>query len=44
MQIRAAEKRQKAGKYKRKVATKQKRKQHAQANPLPISEFADVFK
>ena len=44
LQVRAEAKRQMSGKYSAKLATTQKRKTHAEANPLPVSELADVFK
>ena len=43
VQTRAAARREKAGKYAAKLQKTQKRKKHAQANPLPISELSDVF-
>ena len=43
LQIRAETKRQQAGKYKKKVMSKEHRKAHALKNPLPVSELADVF-
>lgn len=33
----------KAGKYSAKLKNKERRKGHALANPLPVSELADVF-
>lgn len=44
MQLRKDLKKQKAGKYSSKLFSKQRRKAHAQANPLPVNELADVFK
>ncbi|KAE8699571.1 Outer membrane OMP85 family protein isoform 1 [Hibiscus syriacus] len=41
-QIRALEKRKKAGKYVKKVKAKTRRKMHEQSNPLEPDEFADV--
>ena len=42
-QVRAAAKRQSAGKYKGKVAARERRKGHVAANPAPRDEYADVF-
>lgn len=42
--IRSMIKRQQQGKYVSKVQSRQDRKQHIAANPLPKNEFADVFK
>ena len=36
-------KRAKSGKYSAKLKKKQRRKSHAEANPLPVSELHDVF-
>lgn len=41
--VRAEAKRMKAGKYSAKLKNKERRKGHALANPLPVSELADVF-
>ncbi|KAK2639118.1 hypothetical protein Ddye_026913 [Dipteronia dyeriana] len=43
-QIRALEKRQKAGKYAKKVKAKKRRKMHELSNPLEPNEFADMWK
>ncbi|KAI3466130.1 hypothetical protein Pfo_022793 [Paulownia fortunei] len=43
-QIRSLEKRQKAGKYAKKVKAKTRRKMHELENPLEIDEFADMWK
>ncbi|XP_031286714.1 ribosome biogenesis protein BRX1 homolog 2 [Pistacia vera] len=43
-QIRALEKRQKAGKYAKKVKAKTRRKMHQLANPLEPDEYADMWK
>ncbi|KAF5960193.1 hypothetical protein HYC85_001402 [Camellia sinensis] len=43
-QIRALEKRQKAGKYAKKVKAKTRRKMHELSNPLEPDEFADMWK
>lgn len=43
-QIRALEKRQKAGKYAKKVKAKKRRKMHELSNPLEPDEFADMWK
>ncbi|KAK3199038.1 hypothetical protein Dsin_022453 [Dipteronia sinensis] len=43
-QIRALEKRQKAGKYAKKVKAKKRRKMHELSNPLDPNEFADMWK
>lgn len=37
-------KRRQQGKYASKVASREGRKQHVAANPLPHDELADVFK
>lgn len=42
--LRAAIKRQKAGKYAGKVAGKQRQREHRADNPMPRSELADVFR
>lgn len=42
--LRAAIKRQKAGKYARKVAGRQDQREHRLENPMPRSELADVFR
>ncbi|KAE9458127.1 hypothetical protein C3L33_09965, partial [Rhododendron williamsianum] len=44
VEIRALEKRQKAGKYAKKVKVKQRRKLHELSNPLEADEFADMWK
>lgn len=44
LQIRSMLKRQQQGKYASKVASREERKQHVAANPLPHDELADVFK
>ncbi|XP_022753974.1 ribosome biogenesis protein BRX1 homolog 1-like isoform X3 [Durio zibethinus] len=43
-QIRAMEKRQKAGKYAKKVKAKTRRKMHELSNPLEPDEFADMWR
>lgn len=43
LQLRAETKKIKAGKYTAKLQSRERRKKHAQANPLPVSELADVF-
>ncbi|KAI4352320.1 hypothetical protein L6164_006584 [Bauhinia variegata] len=43
-QIRALEKRKKAGKYAKKVKAKTRRKMHEIENPLEPDEFADIWK
>ena len=43
-QIRAAVKKQKAGKYGAKVKARSKRKAHVAKHPLPRDELANVFK
>lgn len=43
-QIRALEKKQKAGKYAKKVKAKTRRKMHELSNPLEQDEFADIWK
>ncbi|CAA0813281.1 Ribosomal RNA processing Brix domain protein [Striga hermonthica] len=43
-QIRSLEKRQKAGKYAKKVKAKTRRKMHELENPLEVDEFADMWK
>ncbi|XP_052178375.1 ribosome biogenesis protein BRX1 homolog 1-like isoform X1 [Diospyros lotus] len=43
-QIRALEKRQKAGKFAKKVKAKTRRKMHELSNPLEPDEFADMWK
>ncbi|CAA3006918.1 Hypothetical predicted protein [Olea europaea subsp. europaea] len=43
-QIRSLEKKQKAGKYAKKVKAKARRKMHEMANPLEVDEFADMWK
>uniref|UniRef100_A0ACD5ZIX2 Uncharacterized protein n=1 Tax=Avena sativa TaxID=4498 RepID=A0ACD5ZIX2_AVESA len=43
-QIRALEKRKKAGKYAHKVKAKVRRKEHEKANHLEPDEFADIWK
>lgn len=43
-QIRALEKRQKAGKYAKKVKAKTRRKMHELSNPLEPDEFADMWR
>ncbi|KAG7953649.1 hypothetical protein I3843_12G119800 [Carya illinoinensis] len=42
-QIRALEKRKKAGKYAKKVKAKTRRKMHELSNPLESDEFADMW-
>ena len=44
VQIRAAVKRQNAGKYATKVKARSKRKQHVAAHPAPRDELAGVFR
>ncbi|MBA0776848.1 hypothetical protein Gotri_011790 [Gossypium trilobum] len=43
-QIRALEKKQKAGKYAKKVKAKTRRKMHELCNPLEPDEFADMWR
>jgi ribosome biogenesis protein BRX1 len=43
-QIRALEKRKKAGKYAKKVKAKVRRKMHEMENTLEPDEFADLWK
>ncbi|KAL8139102.1 hypothetical protein V2J09_005103 [Rumex salicifolius] len=43
-QIRALEKKQKAGKYVKKVKAKTRRKMHELANPMQRDEFSDMWK
>jgi ribosome biogenesis protein BRX1 len=43
-QIRALEKRQKAGKYAKKVKAKVRRKMHEMENTLEPDEFAELWK
>ncbi|KAJ4958849.1 hypothetical protein NE237_025960 [Protea cynaroides] len=43
-QIRAMEKKKKAGKFAKKVKAKTRRKMHEQSNPLEPDEFADLWK
>ncbi|XP_070051016.1 ribosome biogenesis protein BRX1 homolog 1-like [Nicotiana tomentosiformis] len=43
-QIRSLEKKQKAGKYAKKVKAKTRRKMHQLSNPLEVYEFADMWK
>ncbi|KAH6835445.1 Ribosomal RNA processing Brix domain protein [Perilla frutescens var. hirtella] len=42
--IRSLEKRQKAGKYAKKVKAKTRKKMHELENPLEVDEFADMWK
>jgi len=42
-QVRAAEKRKKAGKYAKKIKAKQRRKMHELSNQLEPDEFADMW-
>ena len=44
LQIRALEKKQKAGKYAKKVKAKKRRKMHEISNPMEPDEFADMWK
>ena len=44
LQIRALEKRQKAGKYAKKVKAKVRRKMHEMENTLEPDEFAELWK
>ena len=44
LQIRALEKRQKAGKYVKKVKAKVRRKMHEMENTLEPDEFAELWK
>ena len=44
LQIRALEKKQKAGKYAKKVKAKKRRKIHELSNPMEPDEFADMWK
>ncbi len=43
-QVRAAAKKQAAGKYVGKVQAREARKQHVTENPLPRSELDDLFR
>lgn len=43
-QIRALQKKKKAGKYAKKVKAKTRRKMHELSNPLEPNEFADMWK
>ncbi|RAL45647.1 hypothetical protein DM860_009511 [Cuscuta australis] len=43
-QIRSLEKKQKAGRYAKKVKEKTKRKMHELSNPMELDEFADMWK
>lgn len=43
-QIRSLEKKQKAGKYAKKVKAKTRRKMHQLSNPMEVDEFADMWK
>ncbi|KAJ8754921.1 hypothetical protein K2173_015433 [Erythroxylum novogranatense] len=43
-QIRSLEKKQKAGKFAKKVKAKTKRKMHELSNPLELDELADLWK
>ena len=43
-QIRALEKKNKAGNYAKKVKAKTRRKRHELENPLEVGEFADMWK
>lgn len=42
--VRAALKKKSQGKYVSKVQSREKRKEHVNANPLPPKEFGDVFR
>lgn len=42
--IRSMEKKQKAGRYAKKVKAKTKRKMHELSNPMEVDEFADMWK
>lgn len=44
VQIRAAIKKQSAGKYSAKVKARGKRREHVAAHPIPKDELGDVFK
>ena len=44
VQIRAAVKKQNAGKYATKIKARSKRKQHVAAHPAPRDELAGVFR
>lgn len=44
MQIRAAVKKQSAGKYGAKVKARSRRREHVAAHPIPKDELGDVFK
>ena len=44
VQMRAAAKKQSAGKYKGKVHQKERHKRHVAANPAPRDEFEGVFR
>ena len=44
LQIRALEKKKKAGKFAKKVKAKTRRKMHELSNPLEPDEFADMWK
>lgn len=43
-QVRALEKKKKAGKFAKKVKAKTRRKMHEMSNPLEPDEFADMWK
>nr|GMC92388.1 ribosome biogenesis protein BRX1 homolog [Ipomoea batatas] len=43
-QVRSLEKKQKAGKYAKKVKAKTRRKMHQMSNPMELDEFADMWK
>ena len=43
-QIRALEKRNKAGKFAKKIKAKRRKKMHELSNPLEPDEFADMWK
>ncbi|XP_019149710.1 PREDICTED: ribosome biogenesis protein BRX1-like [Ipomoea nil] len=43
-QVRSLEKKQKAGKYAKKVKAKTRRKMHQLSNPMELDEFADMWK
>ena len=44
LQVRRNMKLAKASKYSTKVAARQKRREHKEQHPLPLGEFAGLFK
>lgn len=44
VQVRALAKRAKAGKYRNKVTAQEQRRDHLQQHPIPLNEFANVFR